>query len=819
MKFKKYIFSTLFILGFVAGTQAQTPTSSEIYGKLQKFASLKRVLYVAAHPDDENTRFLAWVSLSEHAETAYFSLTRGDGGQNLIGNELGADLGVLRTQELLAARSFDGAQQYFSRAVDFGYSKSADESFAKWGKDELLADAVLMIRQFQPDVIITRFPPDERAGHGHHTASALIAIEAFEKAADPSFLPEQVKKYGAWKASAVYWNASNWWNKNLDAEARNNPDYLIKDIGGYSSILGKSYNEIGTIARSQHKCQGFGDILERGTRLEYFQHLAGDKLKKDFFEQNPQDWTKKVSASFEKKLQGLINDFDFVNVQTNASRLLALYNELAQLPESVFKQTKMRQCSELIADCLGLYMEIQSPDYTIAQGEATPLKFNIINRSTVPASIRSLNRKSINKALPWNEVISEQIECTNSEAVSTPYWLSLPATDLFQVSDKALLLAAQNEPTFSFAVELEVDGTVLNFQIPVRYKWRDPSYGERSRETISVPDYSVNFSEQSIILQSGQSKRIVLDVYSFKEDLTDTIYIHAPQHWATSETIIPIAIAAKHAHQKIELKLEVADAGKRGELTLKNAKGETIYSYTEIEYDHIPTQSIFRPASLNCVKIDAQIKHGKVAYIKGVDDAVPQAIEQLGFEVKVFEVDDLASLDLSAYQSVVLGIRIYNVHPELSNYDSKLFEYVKRGGNLIMQYNTASRSETAKKFGGEIPFELSSKRVTEEDAEVTFLHPDHPILNSPNQLTKKDFEDWVQERGLYFAANWDEQYQALFAWNDSGEEPLHGALITANYGRGRFVYTGISFFRELPEGVEGAYRLFANLLSYEPTTK
>lgn len=817
--FKKYIFSTLFILGFVATTQAQTPTSSEIYGKLKKFASLKRVLYVAAHPDDENTRFLAWVSLSEHAETAYFSLTRGDGGQNLIGNELGADLGVLRTQELLAARSFDGAQQYFSRAVDFGYSKSADESFDKWGKEELLADAVLMIRQFQPDVIITRFPPDERAGHGHHTASALIAIEAFEKAADPNFLPEQVKKYGAWKASAVYWNASNWWNKNLDAEARNNPDYLIKDIGGYSSILGKSYNEIGTIARSQHKCQGFGDILERGTRLEYFQYLAGDKLKKDFFEQNPQDWTKKVSASFEKKLQGLISDFDFVNVQTNASRLLALYNELAQLPESVFKQTKMRQCSELIADCLGLYMEIQSPDYTIAQGEEALLKLSIINRSTIPVSIRILNRRYINKTLPGNEVISEEIECTNSKDISTPYWLTLPATDLFQVPDKALLLAAQNEPTFSFALELEVDGTVLTFQVPVRYKWRDPSYGERSRETISVPDYSVNFSEQSIILQSGQSKRIVLDIHSFKEGLTDTIYVHAPQHWVTSETVIPINIAAKHAHQKIELKLEVADAGKRGELTLKNAKGETVYSYTEIEYDHIPTQSIFRPASLNCVKIDAQIKPGKVAYIKGVDDAVPQAIEQLGFEVKVFEVDDLASLDLSTYQSVVLGIRIYNVHPELSNYDSKLFEYVTRGGNLIMQYNTASRSETAKKFGGEIPFELSSKRVTEEDAEVTFLHPDHPILNSPNQLTKKDFEDWVQERGLYFATNWDEQYQALFAWNDSGEEPLQGALITANYGRGRFVYTGISFFRELPEGVEGAYRLFANLLSYEPTTK
>ncbi|MDC3352183.1 PIG-L family deacetylase, partial [Crocinitomicaceae bacterium] len=290
---------TFLLLGCLSAFSNET--SAEIYHSLQKVHSLKRVLYLAAHPDDENTRALAWFSLEGKAETAYLSLTRGDGGQNLIGDELSESLGVLRTQELLAARSHDQARQFFTRAVDFGYSKSAEETLDKWGKDEILSDVVRVIRKFKPDVIITRFPPDKRGGHGHHTASAMLAIEAYSKAADPTYEPDQVAEFGVWQTDAVYWNTSIWWDKELDEKAEGNSEYIKKDIGGYDPLLGMSYNEIGTIARSQHKCQGFGAVIERGSRVEYFEHLEGTKLKNDFFENNNRSWSTLISADFERE--------------------------------------------------------------------------------------------------------------------------------------------------------------------------------------------------------------------------------------------------------------------------------------------------------------------------------------------------------------------------------------------------------------------------------------------------------------------------------------------------------------------------------------
>lgn len=808
----KKLFPFLFLsLPFFA---IANPTSSEIYTDLQKFSSLKKVLYIAAHPDDENTRALAYFSLGENAETAYFSLTRGDGGQNLIGDELSEDLGVLRTQELLAARSYDKAQQYFSRAVDFGYSKSAEETLEKWGKDVILADAVLMIRKFQPDVIITRFPPDGRGGHGHHTASALIAIEAFEKAADPNYLPEQVKKFGTWKTISIYWNASNWWNKDLDKEAANNPDYLVRDIGGYNNILGQSYNEIGTIARSQHKCQGFGALLERGSRIEYFQHLAGAKLKEDFFEENKKNWKDLVDAEFEQKLNNLLEGFDFVNTANNITTLLELRSKLGKLPASTFKQNKLNKLDGIILDCLGIYAQIQSEDYAIVQGEKANLELSIINRSSIPVTLKTIDGNTVNKTLPQNKMVIDTIPFTNNATITNPYWLRSDFKDIYTIQDEKDLLKAENGPTFSYSITLEVKGTTIQTTLPVEHKWQDPSYGEKSREVISVPTFSVNFDEKSIILKSGETKTITLDIHSFKKDLQDIIKVEAPNSWEVSQKEIPVNIKNKHESHLIKIELTAKGDSRRGKLVLKDSKSQVLYSYHVIEYEHIPTQVIFKKSALECIKLDAKIRPGKIAYIKGVEDVVPQAIQQLGFDLELFEVADLSLMDLSEYQSVVLGIRIYNVHDELRNYEDKLFEYVKNGGNLVMQYNTASRSEPDKKFGGPLPFELSRNRVTEENAEVTFLEPKHLIMTYPNQITKVDFENWVQERGLYFANNWDEKYTPLFSWHDKGEEPQLGALIVAKHGKGQFVYTGISFFRELPNGVEGAYKLFANLLSY-----
>jgi hypothetical protein len=753
---------------------------------------------------------LAWFSLGEHAQTAYLSLTRGDGGQNLIGNELSEQLGVLRTQELLAARSYDGANQYFTRAVDFGYSKSAEESLEKWGNDEILSDVVLMIRKFKPDVIVTRFPPDKRAGHGHHTASAMLALEAFDKAADASFLPNQVKEFGIWKTTSVYWNSSVWWFKNLPNIAQNNTNYLIAEIGGYNAHIGKSYNEIGTIARSQHKCQGFGAITERGSRTEYFQYLKGEKLKETFFEKNEQSWKKILNKEFEQRMVGLVESFDFNEPENNVAELVAIRNGLLTLPNSGFREEKVKLCTQLILDCLGLHTELLSKDYVFQQTDSGFFSLEILNRSSIPVSV-ILDNKAIN--LPKNETFREAILINNPNKLSNPYWLTNNFSTLFKVENPKDLLQPESKPVFDKKIDLLVVNDTISILLNGTYKWRIPSFGEKRREVIQAPEFTANFDQKLCITNPGVKKSVKLKVHSFRENLSDKIQINAPAGWEVSPSSIDVTLTKMHEEKWIELTVKPDSSAKSGILTLTNSKENMVHSFTEIIYDHIPTQVIFNHSEMKCVKLDAEIKPGKIAYIKGVEDAVPEAIEQLGFEVKRFEVTDLSSLDLSEFQSVVLGIRIYNVHPELRNFEIKLFDYVKQGGNLVMQYNTASRRATGETYGP-FPFELTRNRVTEEDAQVKFLIPNHPIMTTPNELKKEDFDNWVQERGLYFAGNWDKNYTPLFSWADKGEDEQKGGLIVTNYGEGQFVYTGISFFRELPNGVEGAYKLFANILSY-----
>tara|TARA_B110000305_G_scaffold132860_1_gene148306 strand:+ start:819 stop:3266 length:2448 start_codon:yes stop_codon:yes gene_type:complete len=807
-----------FFLFFSLSTFANEPVD-EIYVNLQKLYSLKRVLYVAAHPDDENTRALAYFSLGERAETAYLSLTRGDGGQNLIGDELSENLGVLRTQELLAARSFDGARQYFTRAVDFGYSRSAEESFLKWGKEELMSDVVLAIRKFRPDVIITRFPPDSRAGHGHHTASAILAIEAFEKANDPNYLPEQVAEFGVWKTTSIYWNTSVWWGEDIEEKAQNSDKYLIQDIGGYNSLLGKSYNEIGTLARSQHKCQGFGGIIERGSRIEYFEHIEGARLKKSFFENNKDSWTNLINTNFETKFQNLLKNFNFIESEKNIPSLFKLREGILGLKDSSFKTEKLALCNSIIVDCLGLHVEVVSNDYAYVGGTEVEVSMNLINRSAclvklVGYELSGNKKQKTDDLLNENERFQKKIKFQFQEPISGPYWLKNSFENIFEVTNRSDLGKPEEDPSAVGKIWILVDGLEMEIAIPVTYKWRDPSYGERRRKLISAPLYTVNFDQESVILKGKESKKIRMKIHGYEDEIQEFVNVVAPKGWKLSSNKIEFTLEDKHDEVWLEFDLIATDESRKGTLILTDKNGNKIHSYTDITYDHIATQSIFREAKVECVNLNVLINPSKVAYIKGVDDVVPQAIEQLGFEVEVFEVSNLALLDLSSYSSVVLGIRIYNVHPELTNYHEKLYKYVENGGNLVMQYNTASRSLRELEFGP-VPFKLSRNRVTEEDAEVTFLMAEHPIMTTPNKLIKKDFDGWVQERGLYFAGTWDESYSALFSWHDQDEDPVNGALIVANYGKGQFVYTGISFFRELPKGVEGAYRLLANILSYQ----
>lgn len=814
----RYILVFLFVLGMLFSYANKG--NGEIYVDLQKLYSMKRVLYVAAHPDDENTRALAWFSLGEKAETAYFSLTRGDGGQNLIGSELSEDLGVLRTQELLAARSHDCAKQYFSRAVDFGYSKSAKESFELWGKEQLLSDMVLMIRKFQPDVIITRFPPDKRGGHGHHTASALIAIEAFDKAADPNYEKGQVEEYGIWKTTSLYWNTSYWWDQDIKETSKNNLDYLIADIGEYNPQLGMSYNEIGTYARSEHKCQGFGGLVERGSRVEYFKHLSGQKLNESLFEKTTHSWNAIADAQIEKQLKSAIENFDFVNVENNAPAILAILKKMEDLTSSYVVDEKIERCKNILMNCLGLNIEVVGKDYSYIQGESIELMANAINRSKLKLYLTGISLSSgeeiqLDDTLNYNEMVSEKIVSGGNTAITNPYWLNHEFKNVFVVSDAKDLGQPESQPSITASFNFFLNGKHFDITVPVTYKWRDPSYGERRRPLVSSPLYTASFDKQQLLIAPNKEAIVRLKIRSFADTLADFITVKAPKGWLITPSEIKVSAQNLHAEEWLEFAITGAKEAEEGNLTLSDSKGRVLHSYQEIAYDHIVTQAVFKKAKLKCAVLDVKINKGKIAYITGIADAVPLAIEQLGFDVDIFSVKDLPTLELSRYQSVVLGIRIYNVKPELANFSGRLYRYVENGGNLIMQYNTASRSLREKKFGP-YPFELSRSRVTEEDSEVTFLAPTHPIMTTPNAITQEDFNDWVQERGLYFAANWDEKYTPLFSWADEGEDPQHGALIVAKHGKGQFIYTGISFFRELPNGVLGAYRLFANILSYQP---
>lgn len=814
----RYFILLITVFGMI--TSFANKGNGEIYVDLQKLYSMKRVLYVAAHPDDENTRALAWFSLGEKAETAYFSLTRGDGGQNLIGSELSEDLGVLRTQELLAARSHDHAKQYFSRAVDFGYSKSAKESFELWGKDQLLSDMVLMIRKFQPDVIITRFPPDKRGGHGHHTASALLAIEAFDKAADPNYEKGQVEEYGIWKTTSLYWNTSYWWDEDIKKTSKGNMDYVVADIGEYNQQLGMSYNEIGTYARSEHKCQGFGGLVERGSRVEYFKHLSGEKLEGSLFEKKNHSWESIADGQLDKQLKLAIDNFDFVNVENNVPAILSILKKMEKLTPSYVVDEKVERCKSILMDCLGLNLEVVGTDYSYIQGESIELTANAINRSKLNLYLKGISLSSgeeikLDDTLNYNQMVSEKISSAGNSAITNPYWLNHKFKNVFVVTDAKDLGQPESRPSITASFNFLLDGKVFSVAVPVTYKWRDPSYGERRRPLVASPLYTASFDKQQLLVAPNIETKMRLKIRSFTDSLTDAIIVKAPKGWTVTPSKIEVSAKNLHAEEWFEFSITGSKDAEEGDLILTDSKGQILHSYNEIAYDHIVTQAVFKKAKLKCAILDVKIKSGRIAYIKGVLDAVPAAIEQLGFEVDIFSVDDLPTLELEKYQSVVLGIRIYNVKPELGNFSERLYSYVENGGNLIMQYNTASRSLREKKFGP-YPFELSRNRVTEEDAEVTFLAPEHPILTTPNKITKADFEDWVQERGLYFAANWDKNYTPLFSWADEGEDPQHGALIVAKHGKGQFIYTGISFFRELPNGVIGAYRLFANILSYQP---
>ena len=823
----KYI---LLVVPFLIGKSliAQTSpelNSAEILLGLNKLNTVGSVLYIAAHPDDENTRLLGYLAKEKNFRTGYLSLTRGDGGQNLIGSEQGEALGLIRTQELLAARRTDGAEQFFTRANDFGFSKNPEETFTIWNKDSILADVVLAIRRFKPDVIICRFPTTGEGGHGHHTASAILALEAFDLAADPTKFPEQLKYTEVWKTKRIFWNTFNFGGTNTTS-----PDQLTIDAGAYNPLLGLSYGEVAANSRSMHKSQGFGSAKQRGDNLEYFKFLKGDAAEKDPFEGVNSSWSRIANT---KALQDLINttiaQFNPQHPEKSVGNLLQVYKQLQQIDAtdaygSYWKAIKLKECENLILACSGLWMEAYASEYSAVPGNQISISAQIIARNPVNVELKSVAfigqaPKEVDLKLTGNKMETiEQKEILPSTAnYSAPYWLNDQHTiGMYSVKKTEWIGKPENGPAKSVIFKINMDGTELFIERGLVYKYTDPVKGEVYRPFEILPPATINISDQVYVFSSATPKEISLTVKANTADVKGKVQVNVPQGWKITIQNPDVELAKKGDEQIIKATLIPEKDGKDGQLTASISIDGTDYSkgITRIEYDHIPYQFFLSDAKAKIVYLDLKkTGNNKIGYIPGAGDNVAACLAQIGYDVTILTDELLTKEDLSKYSSIVTGVRAYNTNNRMSIYYDKLMAYVKQGGNLVVQYNTNNRIAPMETKIGPYPFTISRDRVTDDNAKVEFTDPKSPVLNAPNVITQKDFEGWIQERGIYFATELGENYQTVLSMNDPNEPASKGSLIVAKYGKGNFVYTGLVFFRELPAGIPGAYRLFVNLLS------
>jgi LmbE family N-acetylglucosaminyl deacetylase len=827
-----YLLLVLVIFSRHTTSYAQTslqPNASEILLALKKINTVGSVLYIAAHPDDENTRLLAYLAKERNLRTGYLSLTRGDGGQNLVGKEQGEPLGLIRTQELLAARRIDGAEQFFTRANDFGYSKNPEETFSFWNKDSILSDVVWVIRKFKPDVVICRFPTTGEGGHGHHTASAILAVEAYEAAADPKRFPEQLAYVKPWQVRRVFWNTFNFGTTNTTA-----PDQLKIDVGVYNPLLGKGYGEIASESRSMHKSQGFGSAKTRGTTIEYFKLLKGDSVKMDFFEGIDLSWKRlNVNQKISAKINECIKNYNPQRPEIIIPHLMALYRLLQQTNGSdeninYWKQLKLKETENLILACSGLWMESYASDYMTVPKNDISITTQIVNRNKSEIKLNKISflQKTdtlVNLNLKQNELYTflhkERLPVTTF--YSNPYWLNRKHdAGRYDVRDLWLIGTPENDSPTKVVFDLNIGD--LNFKIErnIVYKYTDPVKGEVYRPLEILPPATINISENVFVFANGSSKNIQFTIKANMPNVIGKVHVELTKGWLIDLKNPEFSLVNKGEEVIIEAFLTPPLSGElRGTMKASLIINDSFYnkSIKRIEYDHIPYQFILTDAESDLLKIDLEKSESMtIGYIPGPGDEVPACLKQLGYNVIILSDELLNKEDLSKYKVIISGVRAYNTNNRLQVYYNKLMEYVQKGGNLIVQYNTNSRVGPLQTKIGPYPFTISRERVTDETAEVRFLKPNHSVLNYPNKISSKDFEGWVQERGIYFATELDKNYETIFSMNDPNEKPSEGSLIIAKYGKGNFVYAGLAFFRELPAGVPGAYRLFVNLLSLPP---
>lgn len=815
------IFCGLLLVPCIVFSQSYQPSASQLKLKLKKLNFLGSVLYVAAHPDDENTRVIAYFGNERLAATAYLSMTRGDGGQNLIGPEIRDQLGLIRTQELLSARRIDGGQQFFTRANDFGYSKTVDETFSIWGKNEILSDVVRVYRQYQPDVVLTRFPPNERAGHGHHTASAVLAQEAFELSALPTAFPDQLKTLSPWQPKRVYINTGRFFNNEIN---ENTPGVTTLNVGGYNALLGQSYAEIAATSRTQHKSQGFGSQGRRGDAQEFFELTKGEPGTKDIFDGVNTTWSRlRGGEKIQPLVEKAIKEFDEENPAASIPQLLLIRKAISALESSVWRDRKLAETEQLIQFCLGLFAEVTSDNYWVSPGERVISSFEIINRSATDVLIENIQAPDLAFDSTFSTVLKNNVsllfkstkQLWVDKAYSDPYWLREPHSQgMFTVNDQQRIGTPENGPAVPINFTFSIGGERLSMTVPLVYKWTDPVKGEQYRPFEVVPPVLVKLPEHVIVFGMDRFREVQLVVKATSDtDYSGILKLTLPPGWQSEPASISFSLTTRDEEQTKTFKVYPSKAEETSTMKVMAEVSGKIYDLDvhTIQYDHIPIQTLLPKAEAKLVRINLKKEGGVVGYINGAGDDIPSALRTMGYEVWEMKDEEVTVENLKRVDAVVLGIRALNTNERIGFMMKDLLNYVQQGGTLVMQYNVNNGLKTDR--FSPYPLALSRDRVTDENAEVRILKPDHPLLNYPNKISANDFNGWEQERGLYFPNKWDENFEALLSMNDPGENTMEGGLLVAKYGSGYYVYTGLSFFRELPEGVPGAFKLFANMVS------
>jgi LmbE family N-acetylglucosaminyl deacetylase len=823
---KRILLSALLIT-ITISVFGQTAPPSDLITIEQSFKKLNvlgSVLYVAAHPDDENTRLLAYLAQEKHYRTGYLSLTRGDGGQNLIGDEQGSELGLIRTQELLAARRVDGAEQFFTRANDFGFSKGPGETLKIWNKEKVLSDVVWVIRKFRPDVIICRFPTTGEGGHGHHTASAILAQEAFTAAADPNRFPEQLKYVQVWQAKRLLWNTFSFGTINTTA-----PDQFKIDVGVYNPILGKGYGEIAAESRSNHKTQGFGSAKQRGQTFEYFKTILGDAPKDDLMDGVNTTWARVGEPEIGDEISEIQKKFDVDHPEASVPALVKVLDKVEKVKDAYWRGQKTKQLDELIAACAGLWFEAYSERPVYGLGDTIDVTSQVISRYNTNISLSSMGTETYNSldTLRINKTVNPDgadhfekaimqsfSRSIKANKITQPYWLESPhGIGMYNIPDSRLVGNPANPPYPAIIYSFNIEGKSIDFERQVEYKHTDPARGELYEPLVIAPPVTANITGKNYIFKAKQPQTVQVKLKSFT-NASGSISIKPVEGWKISPAKIDFSDKKKGEEWLVNFTVEPIDNKPRTSIFKAEvtANSQTFsLGLRTIAYNHIPTITYFPPAEAHLISLDLKTAGKKIGYIAGAGDMVPEALRQVGYDVHMLTENEIVNGDLSVYDAIITGVRAYNVNERLAYEQPKLLEYVKNGGDLVVQYNNNNGLVTHDI--GPYTFRPVNQRVTDETAKVTVLDPQNPVLNYPNKINDTDFDNWIQERGLYFVSDIDPKYATPLEMNDPGEAPNKGSLIVTHYGSGRFVYTSLDFFRELPAGIPGAYRLFVNLLS------